>query len=67
MGRGGRTRGTRLITSQGHAALDGVCPLCRGTGVLSPNQRRHWREFADSHKVETCDDCNEQRLVCSAE
>jgi hypothetical protein len=49
------------------AALDGACPLCLGTGVLSPNQRRHWQDFARKHTVETCDECSEGRLVCLAE
>ncbi len=49
------------------AALDGACPLCHGTGVLSCNQRRHWEEFARNHTVELCRDCHEQRLVCAAE
>jgi len=49
------------------AAIDGVCPLCRGTGVLSPRQRQHWREFSRSHAVERCCDCHESRLVCSAD
>jgi hypothetical protein len=47
------------------AALDGACPLCHGTGVLSANQRRHWQEFNRSHRLETCDDCHEARLVCA--
>jgi hypothetical protein len=49
------------------AALDGVCPLCKGTGVLSPRQRQHWREFSRNHAVTTCDDCHESRLVCAAD
>ena len=49
------------------AALDSACPLCRGTGVLSPNQRQHWQDFAEKHPVITCDDCNERRLVCAAD
>ena len=49
------------------AALDGACPLCRGTGVLNPNQQRHWLEFAERHPLVTCHDCNERRLVCAAE
>ena len=49
------------------AALDGVCPMCSGTGVLTPNQRRHWHELARTHRVETCATCREGRLVCLAE
>jgi hypothetical protein len=47
------------------AALDSVCPLCSGSGVLSPNQRRHWDEFAENHSLEQCDECHEVRVVCS--
>jgi len=47
------------------AALDSVCPVCRGTGVLTPNQRTHWREFTDTHSLEECDECHEFRFVCT--
>ena len=49
------------------AALDGTCPLCGGTGQLSPSQRQHWGRFAESHQVTECDDCHELHLVCSNE
>jgi len=57
---------SEFIRSAILAALDGVCPVCRGTGVLSAAQRRHWREFRRSHELATCDDCHEVRLVCHA-
>lgn len=47
-------------------ALDGVCPLCRGTGSLTPDQRRHWEAFAENHVVEECEDCHAVHLVCVA-
>jgi len=47
------------------AALDSVCPLCNGTGVLSPHQREHWTEFSRNHVMEQCTDCGEDRLVCA--
>jgi len=47
------------------AALDSTCPLCRGTGVLTPDQRTHWQEFAADHPVTECDDCHELRVVCA--
>ncbi len=47
------------------AALDGVCPLCRGTGNLTPNQKRHWNAFATHHDVAKCGECDETHLVCS--
>ncbi|UCD29345.1 MAG: CopG family transcriptional regulator [Planctomycetota bacterium] len=47
------------------AALDSVCPLCDGTGVLTPSQKNHWNEFAVDHTIVECDDCHEQHLVCA--
>lgn len=47
------------------AALDSTCPLCSGSGTLTPNQMRHWNEFASDHSLEECEDCQEIRLVCS--
>ncbi len=46
------------------AALEGVCPLCMGTGILSPKQRQHWTAFARDHAVEECPDCHERYLTC---
>ena len=48
------------------AALDSVCPVCSGTGVLSPRQRHHWEAFSRTHALETCTECHEARLVCNA-
>lgn len=48
------------------AALDNACPLCRGTGILTPDQRRHWEQFARDHSVEECADCHALYLACSA-
>ena len=49
------------------SALNNVCPLCRGTGILTPNQRKHWDEFSRSHQLEECTDCNEIHLTCQHE
>ena len=46
------------------AALGSVCPLCNGSGMLTPNQKRHWDHFAESHFVERCQDCDERILIC---
>jgi len=48
-------------------ALENGCPLCKGTGILTPDQRRHWDSFAVNHSVEECGDCHALRLVCEAE
>ena len=47
------------------AALDSVCPLCKGTGILTPKQKEHWDVFARDHALAECDECHEMRLVCA--
>ncbi|MCO6437033.1 MAG: CopG family transcriptional regulator [Phycisphaerae bacterium] len=54
-----------FIRSAVLAALDNMCPLCQGSGILNPQQRNHWAEFSADHKVEECDDCHEWHLVCA--
>ena len=49
------------------AALDSTCPLCGGTGILSPKQREHWDTFAEAHVLRECADCHELHLVCRNE
>ncbi|MBP7937156.1 MAG: CopG family transcriptional regulator [Phycisphaerae bacterium] len=46
------------------AALDNVCPLCQGTGLLTPEQKAHWAKFAEDHAVRECGDCHEWHIVC---
>jgi DnaJ-class molecular chaperone len=46
------------------SALDSVCPLCSGSGILTPNQRKHWDQFSQRHTLMQCDDCSEMHLVC---
>ena len=47
------------------AALENVCPLCRGTGVLTTSQRKHWASFAADHAVTQCDQCQAFHLTCA--
>ena len=47
------------------AALDNLCPLCLGTGILTPDQKTHWDAFAEDHQVRECHTCHEWHLVCS--
>lgn len=58
---------SEFIRSAILSALDNVCPLCRGTGILTPNQRRHWTDFSRTHNIEECADCNESHLICEHE
>ena len=46
-------------------ALDSACPLCSGTGVLNPQRRDHWAQFARTHHIQECPDCHEVHLACS--
>ena len=47
-------------------SLDHVCPLCQGLGILSPDQQRHWHEFAEHHGIRECKECGSVVLVCDA-
>lgn len=49
------------------SALDSVCPLCKGSGILSPDQRKHWSDFNEKHKLEECSDCHAMHIVCKVE
>ncbi|MEW6534319.1 MAG: CopG family transcriptional regulator [Candidatus Auribacterota bacterium] len=49
------------------SSFENVCPLCRGTGLLTPDQRKHWQAFSDRHTVEECHDCRAVHLVCNAQ
>lgn len=49
------------------AALDNRCPLCRGTGILTPEQKVHWTEFSRRHHIEECGDCHAWHIVCEAD
>ena len=45
-------------------ALQFECPLCQGSGTLTPNQMRHWEEFSRHHRVVRCQECGEAHLSC---
>jgi len=47
-------------------ALENACPLCGGTGILTPDQRKHWEDFSRDHAVRECDKCHAFHLVCNS-
>ena len=58
---------SEFIRSAVFAALENICPMCKGRGLLTPNQRTHWEAFAADHGLAECDDCHEFHLVCKSE
>ena len=63
----GITNRSSFIRSAILTALENTCPLCLGTGILTPEQRVHWDRFAKDHAVQECKVCHEWHLVCSHE
>jgi hypothetical protein len=57
---------SEFIRSAVLTALENSCPLCRGTGILTPDQHRHWTSFSRSHSIEKCDVCKAVHIVCVA-
>ena len=55
---------SEFIRSALLSALDNTCPLCKGSGVLTPKQKEHWRDFAQAHPLQECADCHEFHLTC---
>ncbi|MHC4983475.1 MAG: ribbon-helix-helix domain-containing protein [Planctomycetota bacterium] len=47
------------------AALANLCPLCSGSGIMTPGQHKHWKTFAEGHSLRRCDQCREMYLTCS--
>ena len=55
---------SEFIRSAVLMALNSTCPLCGGTGILTPHQKDHWNEFKQHHTLHECRDCSEYHLVC---
>ena len=46
------------------AALDNACPLCGGSGILTPHQKEHWEKLRGAHRMAKCENCDEFVMVC---
>jgi len=46
------------------AALDSVCPLCKGSGILTVEQKAHWQGLLSDHYLSECGTCKAVHLVC---
>ncbi len=55
---------SEFIRNAVQAALDQQCPLCRGTGSLTEQQKEHLDEFLNLHALEKCDTCQAIHFVC---
>ncbi|MQY76649.1 MAG: CopG family transcriptional regulator [Spirochaeta sp.] len=58
---------SEFIRSAVLAALQNTCPLCKGEGILTPDQQRHWLTFSKDHQFRKCSSCHAYHLVCSAD
>ena len=48
-------------------AMENICPLCSGTGILSPEQRTQFESFSENHSVQECSKCHAVHIVCVAQ
>ena len=58
---------SEFIRSAILSALDSTCPLCKGSGILTPDQYHHWNSFATNHFIEECTSCHAFHIVCNSE
>lgn len=49
------------------AALENRCPLCNGTGSLTPAQHSHMQQFLTVHSLKKCEECDAVHFVCQTE
>lgn len=63
---GGIPNRSEFIRSAILAALESTCPLCSGTGIMTPDQRRHWADLAKSHTIGECKECHAVHIVCTS-
>jgi hypothetical protein len=57
---------SQFIRSAILSSIDHMCPVCQGSGILSPDQKRHWLEFSEHHAMEECNKCGSVYPVCNA-
>ncbi len=55
---------SEFIRSALLSAFDNVCPLCSGTGIMTPSKKEHWSKFSRTHRLKKCSDCHEVALSC---
>lgn len=45
-------------------ALENTCPLCQGSGIITPEQKPHWEKFLKSHDIVKCAECDAVYIEC---
>lgn len=45
-------------------ALENACPVCKGSGILSGERKKHWDEFTARHHTQECKKCNGLVVTC---
>ncbi|MBN1404348.1 MAG: hypothetical protein JW942_07800 [Opitutales bacterium] len=45
--------------------MESTCPLCQGSGIITPQQKEHWDEFMKHHHLERCENCDAVHIVCN--
>ncbi len=48
------------------SALEHACPLCQGTGIMTPEQKKHWETFTRDHTVKHCQQCDALYISCGS-
>ena len=48
-------------------ALENTCPLCNGSGSITPAQHKHMQHFLALHSLQKCEECNAVHFVCRSE
>ncbi|MFP4379599.1 MAG: ribbon-helix-helix domain-containing protein [Candidatus Sumerlaeia bacterium] len=49
------------------AALDGICPLCKGKGTLDAGQANFWESLPQDKKLEECKSCVAMQLMMAGQ
>jgi hypothetical protein len=55
---------SQFIRNAVFRALENICPLCQGSGILNVNQKEHWESFINHHSIKKCVDCESIYIQC---
>lgn len=55
---------SEFIRSSILQAMDCICPVCNGSGIFNPRQKKHWDDFLRHHTLTRCAECDEMYITC---